>query len=54
MKAVDDYYNNASITITGGTGEGQTRIISDYTGSSKVAGVSIIGITPLSLIQPTL
>ena len=42
--AVDNYYNNASITITGGSGEGQTRIITSYNGSTKVAGVSMIGI----------
>ena len=38
--ATDDIYNGASITITSGTGAGQTRIISDYVGSTKVATVS--------------
>lgn len=38
--ATDDLYNGASITITSGTGAGQTRIISDYVGSTKVATVS--------------
>tara|TARA_R110000787_G_scaffold31316_2_gene83189 strand:- start:10703 stop:13156 length:2454 start_codon:yes stop_codon:yes gene_type:complete len=39
--AVNDIYNGASVTITGNTGSGQTRIISDYVGSSKVATVSV-------------
>jgi hypothetical protein len=38
--AVDDIYNGATITITGGTGSGQSRVISDYVGSTKVATVS--------------
>ena len=38
--ATDDIYNGASITITSGTGAGQTGIISDYVGSTKVATVS--------------
>ena len=38
--ATDDIYNGATVRITGGTGNGQTRIISDYVGSSKVATVS--------------
>ena len=38
--ATDDIYIGATITTTGGTGSGQTRIISDYVGSSKVATVS--------------
>jgi hypothetical protein len=38
--ANDDIYNGATITITGGTGAGQVRIISDYVGSTKVATVS--------------
>jgi hypothetical protein len=37
--AVDDYYNGLYITITGGTGAGQIRIIEDYVGSTKVATV---------------
>lgn len=36
----NDIYNGSTIKITGGTGSGQTRIISDYVGSSKVATVS--------------
>lgn len=39
--ATDDIYNGSYVTITGGTGAGQTRIISDYVGSSKVATVSV-------------
>lgn len=35
----DDYYNGLYITITGGTGAGQIRIIEDYVGSTKVATV---------------
>lgn len=38
--ATDDIYNNCAIVITGGTGVGQTRMISDYVGSTKVATVS--------------
>lgn len=33
--SVNDFYNNAFITITGGTGAGQTRWINDYEGSTK-------------------
>lgn len=36
----DDIYNGSTIKITGGTGSGQTRIISDYVHSTKVATVS--------------
>jgi hypothetical protein len=39
--ATDDIYNGSTITITGGTGAGQIRVISDYVGSTKVATVSI-------------
>lgn len=35
--ATDDYYNGAYVTLTGGTGVGQTRKITDYVGSTKVA-----------------
>lgn len=38
--ASDDFYNNTIIVITAGTGAGQSRIISDYVGSSKVATVN--------------
>jgi hypothetical protein len=36
----DDYYNNARIYIASGTGSGQTRTISDYAGSTRIATVS--------------
>lgn len=36
----DDFYNNCVIQITGGTGANQSRIISDYVGSTKVASVN--------------
>jgi hypothetical protein len=35
----DDYYNAMEIVITGGTGSGQTRTISDYVGSTSVLTV---------------
>jgi hypothetical protein len=37
--STDDYFNGLYITITGGTGSGQIRIIEDYVGSTKVATV---------------
>lgn len=37
--ATDDFYNGCLIEIVGGTGVGQSRIISDYVGSTKVASV---------------
>ena len=43
--AVDDFYNDMSLTITGGTGVGQTRRIRDYTGSSKTATVTNAWVT---------
>jgi hypothetical protein len=45
--ATDDIYIGATVRITGGTGSGQSRVISDYVGSSKVATVaSAWSITP--------
>lgn len=38
--AVDDFYNNAIIQVVSGTGAGQSKIISDYVGSTKVATVN--------------
>ena len=38
--AVDDFYLSAIVYITGGTGIGQARFITDYVGSSKVASIS--------------
>lgn len=40
FSATDDTYNGLAITITGGTGAGQVRTISDYVGSTKVATVN--------------
>lgn len=37
--AVNDFYNGTLITILSGTGSGQSRIITDYVGSTKVATV---------------
>ena len=39
--STNDIFNGSVIVTTGGTGSGQTRIISDYVGSSKVATVSV-------------
>jgi hypothetical protein len=38
--ATDDVYNGMYVTITSGTGSGQTRLIEDYVGSTKVATVA--------------
>lgn len=46
--ATDNFYNNTFIFITGGTGAGQSRIISAYVGSTKVATVSAWAVTPSS------
>jgi hypothetical protein len=43
---VDDLYNDLTITITGGTGIGQSRIITDYVGSTLVATVATWTTTP--------
>jgi hypothetical protein len=37
---VDDFHTNDVIVISGGTGQGQSRVISSYTGSGSVAGIS--------------
>jgi len=42
---IDDRYNNFTITITGGTGAGQSKLITDYAGSTKVATISGIWTT---------
>lgn len=44
--ATDNAYNGMPISITGGTGSGQSRIISDYVGSTKVATVVSAWTTP--------
>lgn len=38
--ASDDFYNDAWVFITGGTGAGQARLVSDYVGATKVASVT--------------
>lgn len=38
--ATDDIYEHTVVAITGGTGVGQTRIIHNYTGSTKVAEIA--------------
>ena len=38
--AIDDRYNNFTITITGGTGAGQSKLITDYVGSTKIVIIS--------------
>lgn len=38
--ASDDYYNTMWIRITGGTGSGQSRQITDYVGSTKVVTIT--------------
>lgn len=38
--ATNDYYNNALLMITGGTGASQSRFIVDYVGATKVAQVA--------------
>lgn len=38
--STDDFYNNTLVFITSGVGAGQSRIISDYVGSTRVATVN--------------
>lgn len=38
--ATDDLYNGQLVSVIGGTGAGQTRLITDYVGSTKVATIS--------------
>ncbi|MEE8375504.1 MAG: hypothetical protein V3S26_04205, partial [Acidimicrobiia bacterium] len=40
MIGIDDYYNGMTIIVWGGTGIGQSRVITDYIGSSKTATIS--------------
>ena len=37
--AADDFYNSLYIVTTGGTGSGQTRLITNYVGATKIATV---------------
>lgn len=43
--STNDYYNNAVVVITGGTGAGQSRQITDYVGSTRVASVDTNWVT---------
>jgi hypothetical protein len=43
--ATDDYYAKAVVTISGGTGIGQSRRINSYVGSTKVATVDEAWVT---------
>ncbi len=38
--ASDDFYDGMTVTITGGTGSGQTGVIVDYNGTTKVATIA--------------
>ena len=38
--AVDDFYNGAYVSITGGTGNGQAALIIDYVGATKIATIA--------------
>jgi len=44
--AQDDYYKDAIIRITGGTGSGQERRITTYVASTRIATVSVAWTTP--------
>lgn len=44
--AVNDFYRDAWVTITGGTGSGQTRQITAYNGTSKAATVATWATNP--------
>lgn len=44
--AVDGFYDHWVVEITGGTGAGQSRVVSDYSGSTKRAGVTFPWVTP--------
>jgi hypothetical protein len=42
----DDAYNNGILTITGGTGSGQSKRVTDYSGQTKVCTVESAWSTP--------
>jgi len=44
--ATNDRYNDFTISITGGTGAGQSKVITDYVGATKIATVSAWTINP--------
>ena len=39
-QTTDDFYNGLLVTLTGGTGVGQNRIIYDYVGATRVASIT--------------
>lgn len=39
LSLADDYFNGCLVVITGGTGEGQARLITDYVGSTDTATI---------------
>lgn len=43
--STDDHYNGAAVEIVRGTGAGQVRTITDYTGSSTIATVDRVWVT---------
>ena len=43
--STDDFYNGALVVVTGGTGVGQVRRITDYVGSTRVATVDANWVT---------
>lgn len=48
--AVDDAYNGQEVYLTGGDGVGQRRVISDYTGATRTATVSVnFAVTPTAI-----
>lgn len=46
FSAVDDAYNGRTIKITAGTGIGQSKAITDYTGATKTCAVTTWTVTP--------
>lgn len=44
--AVDDAYNGMEVYLTGNTGAGQRRVVTDYVGSTRVATVATWAVTP--------
>lgn len=44
--AVDSVYNGMTVSITGGTGSGQSRTITAYVGATKIATVAAWSVTP--------
>jgi len=46
VKTIDDYYNGTYVDVYSGTGEGQEREITDYTGSTKICTVATWSTNP--------